>query len=154
MIPQEIIVLLLFYYIFFISGAHIKVIDEVLLSKPEKLVAFKVEIFQDYYFDCSNSCSGQKNVSSITYIITDDDCKDCSKQCIRPNLEIGKEYFVMGTSHVYKGLGHVWKLPGKKKSGGCVIYPWDNIGNDKAKKFVKWTERHYQCIKNCTRIFH
>ena len=125
----------------------------VLLSKPEKLVAFKVEIIKDYYFGCSNKCSGQKNVSSITYIITDDDCKDCSKQCIRPHLEIGKEYFVMGTCHVYEGLGCVWKLTGQRKSGGCVIYPWVNISKEKAKKFVKWTKEHYPCIKNCTRVF-
>ena len=152
-IPQEIIVLSFYFIIVFISGAHVKVLEAVLLSKPAKLVAFKVKIIQDYYFVCSNNCSGQKNVSSISYIITDDDPKDCTKQCIRPHLEIGKKYFVMGTSHMYEGLGLVWKLSGQKRSGGCVIYPWDDISKEKAKKLVKWTNKYYKCINNCTRVF-
>ena len=135
-------------------AAHVKVLTKKMkLINDETLIIIKVKIVQDYYFDCSSNCSGQKNASSITYIITDDDPEDCTKQCIRPHLEIGKNYFVMGTARECKELGHVWKLTGQKKTGGCVVYPWDDVKKDeKAKKLIRWTNEHYKCIKDCTRV--
>ena len=134
----------------FIAGAHVEVLEEALLCQPEELVAFKVKIIHDYYFACSvddqDNCTSQNPVNSTIYIITDDDVKNCTKQCIRPELELGKEYFVMGTGREYDGLGHVWKLSGQKRTGGCVIYPWANISKKKANKLSKWTNEHYKCI--------
>ena len=137
-----------------ILAAHVKVLTKkITLINDETLIIIKVKIVQDYYFDCSSNCSGQKNVSSISYIITDDDPEDCTKQCIRPHLEIGKNYFVMGTARECKKFGHVWKLTGQKKTGGCVVYPWDDVKKDKkAKKLIRWTNEHYKCIKDCTRV--
>ena len=146
-----------FIYIvfFFITAAHVEILEEELLCRPEELVAFKAKIILDYYLACSINYknTNQKPVNSTVCIITDDDVKDCTKQCVRPELKIGKEYFLMGTGYDYEGIGHVWKLSGQRKTGGCVIYPWEDVIRDKkTKKLIKWTKRNYKCTDDKQRL--